>query len=97
MFQVPALYLADKYKDNKPLTLVISPLIGLMNDQVENMRRKGVNSSATINGNTPPYEKENIIEGIQNQKLMFFIYLLKLYKHVVILKCLLEIEILGSS
>lgn len=69
MFQVPALYLADKYKDNKPLTLVISPLIGLMNDQVENMRRKGVNSSATINGNTPPYEKENIIEGIQNQKI----------------------------
>ncbi|WP_053024849.1 DEAD/DEAH box helicase [Staphylococcus haemolyticus] len=69
MFQVPALYLADKYKDNKPLTLVISPLIGLMNDQVENMRRKGVNSSATINGNTPPYEKENIIEGIQSQKI----------------------------
>ncbi|WP_338132722.1 DEAD/DEAH box helicase, partial [Mammaliicoccus vitulinus] len=69
MFQVPALYLADKYKDNKPLTLVISPLIGLMNDQVENMRRKGVNSSATINGNTPPYEKENIIEGVQNQKI----------------------------
>ncbi|WP_339117660.1 DEAD/DEAH box helicase, partial [Staphylococcus haemolyticus] len=69
IFQVPALYLADKYKDNKPLTLVISPLIGLMNDQVENMRRKGVNSSATINGNTPPYEKENIIEGIQSQKI----------------------------
>lgn len=69
MFQIPALYLADKYKENKPLTLVISPLIGLMNDQVENMRKKGINSSATINGNTPPYEKENIIEGVQNQKI----------------------------
>ncbi|WP_019165691.1 DEAD/DEAH box helicase, partial [Staphylococcus delphini] len=67
MFQLPALFLANKYKDDKPLTLVISPLIGLMNDQVENMRSKGINSSATINGNTPPYEKENIIEGIQNQ------------------------------
>ncbi|WP_086428548.1 DEAD/DEAH box helicase [Staphylococcus cornubiensis] len=69
MFQVPALFLANKYKDNKPLTLVISPLIGLMNDQVENMRSKGINSSATINSNTPPYEKENIIEGIQNQRI----------------------------
>src|SRR5699024_11908834 len=42
MFQIPALYLARKYKDNKPLTLVISPLIGLMNDQVESMKRKGI-------------------------------------------------------
>lgn len=69
MFQVPALYLAEKYSGNKPLTLVISPLIGLMNDQVENMRRKGVHSSATINGNTPPYEKENILEKVQSQEI----------------------------
>ena len=69
MFQVPALYLADKYADDKPLTLVISPLIGLMNDQVESMHRKGVNNSATINGNTPPYQKERILDGVQNQQI----------------------------
>lgn len=67
MFQIPALYLAETYAKDKPLTLVISPLIGLMNDQVDNMRRKGVSSSATINGNTPPFEKENILERVQNQ------------------------------
>lgn len=69
MFQIPALYLAEKYVDDKPLTLVISPLIGLMNDQVDNMRRKGVSSSATINGNTPPFEKERILERVQNQEI----------------------------
>lgn len=69
MFQIPALYLASKYANDKPLTLVISPLIGLMNDQVDNMRRKGVSSSATINGNTPPFEKEQILEKVQNQEV----------------------------
>lgn len=69
MFQIPALYLARKYEYNKPLTLVISPLIGLMNDQVESMKRKGIENSATINGNTPPYEKEQILDGIQKKKI----------------------------
>lgn len=69
MFQIPALYLAQKYSNDKPLTLVISPLIGLMNDQVSTMRKKGVNSSATINGNTPLYEKEKILAQIQNQEV----------------------------
>lgn len=69
MFQIPALYLAEKYSDDKPLTLVISPLIGLMNDQVDSMKRKGVSNSATINGNTPPFEKEKILEGIQKQEI----------------------------
>ncbi len=69
MFQIPALYLSEKYNDDKPLTLVISPLIGLMNDQVDSMKRKGINNSATINGSTSPYEKEQIIEQIKEQKV----------------------------
>src|SRR5699024_7679229 len=69
MFQIPALYLARKYSNDKPLTLVISPLIGLMNDQVDDMKRKGIANSATINGNTPPFEKESILERIQQQEI----------------------------
>lgn len=69
MFQIPALYLAEKYSKNKPLTLVISPLIGLMNDQVDNMNRKGIRTTATINGNTPPFEKEKILERVQSQEI----------------------------
>lgn len=69
MFQIPALYLANKYKTKKPLTLVISPLIGLMNDQVESMKRKGINNSATINGNTPPFQKEKILDEVRNEEV----------------------------
>lgn len=69
MFQIPALHLAEKYKEDKPLTLVISPLIGLMNDQVDSMKRKGIRNSETINGNTPPYERERIIERIRNKEV----------------------------
>lgn len=69
MFQIPALYLSEIYSDNKPLTLVISPLIGLMNDQVSSMKKKGIENSATINGNTPPYEKTKILEKIQNNQV----------------------------
>src|SRR5699024_6399018 len=40
MFQIPALYLARKYKDNKPSTVVICSLFGVMIDQVDAMKRK---------------------------------------------------------
>ena len=45
MFQVPAIYLAEKHK---LLTIVVSPLIGLMNDQVDNIKTM-TNAAATIN------------------------------------------------
>lgn len=69
MFQIPALYLANKYIENKPLTLVISPLIGLMDDQVGSMRSKGVSSSGTIHGNTLPFEREKILEKVQTEEI----------------------------
>jgi ATP-dependent DNA helicase RecQ len=65
MFQVPSLYLAKKYPDEKPLVLIISPLIGLMQDQVQSMKSLNVHNAQTINGNTPPYEKNKILQGIQ--------------------------------
>ncbi len=41
MFQIPAIYLAQK--PEKLLTIVISPLIGLMNDQVQSLENKNYN------------------------------------------------------
>lgn len=64
MFQIPALYLYEKCEADVPLTLVISPLIGLMNDQVTSMKQKGIYIAETINGNTSPFERENIVKRI---------------------------------
>jgi ATP-dependent DNA helicase RecQ len=65
MFQIPAIYLAQKYN---LLTLVITPLIGLMNDQVQALKKQGYYGAETINSDISPLVKQSIIEKIaQNQ------------------------------
>lgn len=66
MFQLPAFYLSEKYPDENPLTIVIQPLIGLMNDQVKNLKEKGVKSVETVNSNIDPIKKAEIIDKVQN-------------------------------
>ncbi len=61
MFQVPAIYLAEKYN---LLTIVISPLIGLMNDQVKNLELKNYNHAKTINSDISPIIKQDIIDKV---------------------------------
>lgn len=66
MFQVPAIYLAEEYD---LLTIVISPLIGLMKDQVYNLQEKNVTFSATINSEISPVEKANIAQRIADKEI----------------------------
>lgn len=61
MFQVPAIYLAEKYN---LLTIVISPLIGLMNDQVKNLELKNYTHAKTINSDISPIVKQDIIDKV---------------------------------
>lgn len=61
MFQVPAIYLAEKYN---LLTIVISPLIGLMNDQVKNLELKNYQHAKTINSDISPIIKQDIIDKV---------------------------------
>lgn len=61
MFQVPAIYLAEKYN---LLTIVISPLIGLMNDQVKNLELKNYSHAKTINSDISPIIKQDIIDKV---------------------------------
>lgn len=61
MFQIPAIYLAEKYD---LLTIVISPLIGLMNDQVKNLELKNYPYAKTINSDISPIIKQEIIEKV---------------------------------
>lgn len=65
MFQVPAIYLAEKYN---LLTIVISPLIGLMNDQVKNLELKNYTFAETINSDISPIIKQNIISKVSEGK-----------------------------
>ena len=63
MFQVPAIYLAENYN---LLTIVVSPLIGLMNDQVQNLEVKNYSAAKTINSDISPIIKQDIIEKVSD-------------------------------
>lgn len=66
MFQLPAIYLREKYKEIKPLVIVISPLIALMEDQVNSLKEKDIDIARTINSNTDGYKRLEILEEINN-------------------------------
>lgn len=55
-FQVPSLIFEG-------LTIVISPLISLMDDQVKHLKQKGINAE-TINSNLSYHETQRIYEDI---------------------------------
>ena len=66
-FQIPALI-------QKNMTLVISPLIALMKDQVESLVRKGIHSTFFINSSINDEVKEKIISLIiQNKVKLLYI------------------------
>ena len=65
IFQLPAMYLAEKYN---LVTLIISPLIGLMNDQVRSLEKAGYLYAKTINGDISPVIKQEILEDVKNSK-----------------------------
>lgn len=62
LFQLSAIYLGEKYN---ALTIVVSPLVALMNDQVENLQSH-YSKVATINGNKSLTEKEQALEGVRD-------------------------------
>lgn len=64
MFQLPAIYLAEKYS---LLTLVITPLIGLMNDQVQNLEERGYTGAKTINSDISPIVRDEILASVANR------------------------------
>lgn len=64
LFQIPAIYLAEKYN---MVTIVVSPLIALMNDQVDQLQReRGVTMAACINSSMSIEERQQAISRIQS-------------------------------
>ena len=69
IFQIPSIYLAEKHGDDRPITLVVSPLKSLMKDQVSQMKKKSISNADTINGDISPREKAEIIEKVKNRDI----------------------------
>lgn len=63
MFQIPAIYLGGKYN---LMTIVISPLIGLMKDQIKGLEERDYMFGRTINSDVSPVERKDIMEEIKD-------------------------------
>lgn len=62
-FQLPALMAGENIGG---LTVVISPLLSLMKDQVDNLYKKGITTAAYINSLLNPIERKDTIDRVLN-------------------------------
>src|SRR3989339_101174 len=62
-FQLPALMMGEAVKG---LTVVISPLQSLMNDQIENLKAQSINNVGTINGSQNVLERNETIKRVRS-------------------------------
>lgn len=61
-YQLPAL---SQYEKTGALTVVISPLVALMADQVEGMHRRSITSATTINGMLSAVERKDALSQVR--------------------------------
>lgn len=61
-YQIPAL---SKFDKTGALTVVISPLVALMADQVQGMARAGISSAVTINGMLSMPERQDALDKVR--------------------------------
>lgn len=63
LFQLPAIFLAEEYK---AVTIVVTPLIALMKDQVSNLEAKGIHCATFLNSTISYEEREYRSAQIKN-------------------------------
>ena len=63
LFQIPGIYLSES--PDAPLTIVISPLVVLMADQVQELEEKGFHAATFINSDITYEERQQRLTGIQ--------------------------------
>jgi ATP-dependent DNA helicase RecQ len=61
-YQIPAL---SKFDKTGALTVVISPLVALMADQVQGMERAGISSAVTVNGMLSLPERQDALDKVR--------------------------------
>lgn len=84
-FQVPALYFSG-------LTIVISPLISLMEDQVRNLVKNNI-SASFINSSLDKQKQDEIITQLKNYKIKILYIAPEKLKNEVFLNLLLSLDI----
>ena len=62
-FQLPALLMTDQ--EPPKVTLIFSPLISLMSDQVEALRQKGIFSAITLNSSLSTIQRQEHLRGLK--------------------------------
>jgi ATP-dependent DNA helicase RecQ len=85
-FQIPALILPD-------LTIVVSPLIALMKDQIDNLTKKNFYSAFFINSTISESTKEKIFDLIKKKKVKLLYVAPESLKSESLLKILVETKI----
>ncbi|MCL1809775.1 MAG: DEAD/DEAH box helicase [Clostridiales bacterium] len=63
LFQIPGIHLHEAYR---ALTIVVSPLVALMIDQVNELQERGVACATYLNSAITYEERQSRIEGIKN-------------------------------
>lgn len=66
LFQIAAMKLAQDYG---ALTIVVSPLVALMQDQLENLEKRGFRRAAMLNSQVSLHDRDRVIEDIQNGEI----------------------------
>lgn len=61
-FQLPAL---SKYYKTGALTVIISPLVALMSDQIERLNDKGIESAVTVNGMQSALDRSFMLDKVR--------------------------------
>ena len=61
-YQIPAL---AQFQKTGALTVVISPLVALMADQIDGMKRQGISSAVTVNGMLSLPERHEALEQVR--------------------------------
>lgn len=68
-YQLPAIASSHlpQLRNQDGVTVVISPLISLMQDQVANLNKKNINA-VTLNGTTPQAERDRVLHDLTNRR-----------------------------
>lgn len=85
-FQIPALI-------RKNLTVVVSPLIALMKDQIDNLAKKGVYAASFINSSISEITKERILDLVKKRKIKLFYLAPESLKSERVLEVLKNVDI----